>query len=101
MKNNQFILPAIINFDMVKLIFDLNPDIYEKSILKKNTLENITILSLMKDLYSDLGIPQSYVCMAVDMSRSANNINFRFIHHRSSNFTFNYTDVWIYCIPFI
>ena len=77
MKNNQFILPAIINFDMVKLIFDLNPDIYEKSILKKNTLENITILSLMKDLYSDLGIPQSYVCMAVDMSRSANNINFR------------------------
>ena len=75
--NNQFILPAIINFDMVKLIFDLNPDIYEKSILKKNTLDNVTILSLMKDLYSDLGIPQSYVCMSVDIFRSNNSINFR------------------------
>ena len=35
-KNNNFILPSIINFDLIKLIFDLNPDIYEKSILHKN-----------------------------------------------------------------
>ena len=76
-QNNQFILPSIINFDMVKLIFDLNPDIYEKSILKKNTtLENATICSLMKDLYSDLGIPQSYVCMSVEMVKLTNSIKF-------------------------
>ena len=76
-KNNQFVLPSIINFDMVKLIFDLNPDIYEKSILKKNTtLENATICSLMKDLYSDLGIPQSYVCMAVEMINLSDIIRF-------------------------
>ena len=76
-QNNQFILPSIINFDMVKLIFDLNPDIYEKSILKKNTtLENATICSLMKDLYSDLGIPQSYVCMTVEMVKLNDVIKF-------------------------
>ena len=70
-------MPSIINFDMVKLIFDLNPDIYEKSILKKNTtLENATICSLMKDLYSDLGIPQSYVCMLVEMIKLNNSIRF-------------------------
>ena len=79
-QNNQFILPSIINFDMVKLIFDLNPDIYEKSILKKNTtLENATICSLMKDLYSDLGIPQSYVCMLVEMIKLNNSIRFNCI----------------------
>jgi hypothetical protein len=77
-QNNQFILPSIINFDMVKLIFDLNPDIYEKSILKKDTtLENATICSLMKDLYSDLGIPQSYVCMSVKMVKSSDVIRFK------------------------
>ena len=76
-QNNQLILPSIINFDMVKLIFDLNPDIYEKSILKKNTtLENATICSLMKDLYSDLGIPQSYVCMTVEMVKLNDVIKF-------------------------
>ena len=80
MQNNQLILPSIINFDMVKLIFDLNPDIYEKSILKKNTtLENATICSLMKDLYSDLGIPQSYVCMLVEMIKLNNSIRFNCI----------------------
>lgn len=76
-QNNQLILPSIINFDMVKLIFDLNPDIYEQSILKKNTtLENATICSLMKDLYSDLGIPQSYVCMTVEMVKINDVIQF-------------------------
>lgn len=77
-QNNQFILPSIINFDMVKLIFDLNPDIYEKAILKKNAaLDNATICSLMKDIYSDLGIPQSYVCMAVEMVKLSDVIKFK------------------------
>ena len=77
-QNNQFILPSIINFDMVKLIFDLNPDIYEKSILKKNTVsDNAIICSLMKDIYSDLGIPQSYACMAVEMVKFSDVVKFR------------------------
>jgi hypothetical protein len=75
--NNQFVLPSIINFDMVKLIFDLNPDIYENSILKKDiTLDNATICSLMKDIYSDLGIPQSYICMSVEMFKFKDVIKF-------------------------
>ena len=77
-QNNQFILPSIINFDMVKLIFDLNPDIYEKAILKKNAaLDNATICSLMKDIYSDLGIPQSCICMTVEMVKLSDVIKFK------------------------
>lgn len=79
-KNSNFILPSIINFDLIKLIFDLNPDIYEKSILHKNiniSENNATIGSLMKDIYADLGIPQSYICMNVEMNKSINVINFK------------------------
>ena len=77
-KNNQFILPSIINFDMVKLIFDLNPDIYEKSILRKNDdLDNAIICSLMKDIYSDLGIPQSYMCMEVQIVKLIDVVKFK------------------------
>ena len=77
-QNNDFILPSIINFDMVKLIFDLNPDIYEKSILKKDiSLDNASICSLMKDIYSDLGIPQSYMCMSVEMVKLSDIIKFK------------------------
>ena len=77
-QNNEFILPSIINFDMVKLIFDLNPDIYEKSILKKDiSLDNASICSLMKDIYSDLGIPQSYICMSVEMFKLSDIIKFK------------------------
>ena len=76
--NNQFILPSIINFDMVKLIFDLNPDIYEKSILRKNDdLDNAIICSLMKDIYSDLGIPQSYMCMEVQIVKLIDVVKFK------------------------
>jgi hypothetical protein len=78
-KNNNFILPSIINFDLIKLIFDLNPDIYEKSILHKNiniSENNATIGSLMKDVYSDLGIPQTYICMDVEMTKMSNIIKF-------------------------
>lgn len=85
-QNNQFVLPSIINFDMVKLIFDLNPDIYEKSILKKditldndNNLNKASICSLMKDIYSDLGIPQSYICMIVEMVKLSDVIKFKCI----------------------
>jgi hypothetical protein len=78
-KNNNFILPSIINFDLIKLIFDLNPDIYEKSILHKNiniSENNATIGSLMKDIYADLGIPQTYICMNVEMTKTSNIIRF-------------------------
>jgi len=76
-QNNNFILPSIINLDLVKLIFDLNPDICEKSILTKNIDEtNATISSLMKDNYSDLGIPQYYISMNVEIVKISDRIRF-------------------------
>jgi hypothetical protein len=58
---NQFInVPSIINFELIKLIYDLNPDIYEKVILKKNSEEEAIITLLMKHFFIDLGLKQKY-----------------------------------------
>jgi len=102
-KNNNFILPSIINFDLIKLIFDLNPDIYEKSILHKNiniSENNATIGSLMKDVYSDLGIPQTYICMDVEMTKMSNIIKFTCnpIYNQEMLSSFNLTPE-LYLLP--
>jgi hypothetical protein len=101
--NNQFNLPSIINFDMVKLIFDLNPDIYEKSILRKNVdLDNAIICSLMKDIYSDLGIPQSYICMSVDMVKFSDVIKFKCnpVHNNAGSVPVEFSEIPdLYLLP--
>jgi hypothetical protein len=58
---NQFInVPAIINFELIKLIYDLNPDIYERVLLKKNSEEEAVITLLMRHFFVDLGLKQKY-----------------------------------------
>ena len=65
MENKNFDLRKLIDFKLIKLIYDLNNDIYEKvdmNILNEN--EAIVTL-LMKHFCEDLGLPQkfSYVHM--------------------------------------
>ena len=60
MENNNIILSKIIDFSLIKLIYDLNPDVYEKvNIERLNENEVITTL-LMKHLFEDLGLPQRF-----------------------------------------
>ncbi len=60
MQNNNIILSKIIDFPLIKLIYDLNGDIYEKVNLQIiNDNEAIANL-LMKHLFADLGLPQRY-----------------------------------------
>ena len=65
MKNNNIILANIIDFTLVKLIYDLNGDIYEKVNLQKLDDNQAIMNLLMKHLFEDLGLPQrfSYVHM--------------------------------------
>jgi hypothetical protein len=65
MENNNILMSKIIDFNLIKLIYDLNPDIYEKvniQILNKN--EAIVNL-LMKNLFEDLGLPQRFSYMKI------------------------------------
>jgi hypothetical protein len=73
--NTHIILPKIINFELIKLVYKLNPNIFESVELVNNDANNdkngnndeneIIIHSLLKDLFGDLGLPQFYSSIIV------------------------------------
>ena len=76
MENNNIILSKVIDFNLVKLIYDLNNDIYEKvkiEILNEN--EAIANL-LMKHLFEELGLPQRFSYLHMKKFVGENNIKF-------------------------
>ena len=65
-ENKNLILEKIIDFDMMKLVYDLNMDIYEKTELYKISDFEADIFFIMKDLFPDLGIPQRFAYLKVE-----------------------------------
>lgn len=59
-KNNDMILSKIINFDLLKLVYDLNPDIYERTTMNIIDENNAKTVILMKYFFKDLGMAQTY-----------------------------------------
>ena len=59
-QNQHIHLPSIVNFDLVKLIYDLNGDIYEKVHLEKINEDEAVITLVMKHFFADMGLPQRY-----------------------------------------
>jgi hypothetical protein len=84
MVNDNILLSEIINFDLIKLIYDLNSDIYEKvSITKTNNDDReITMAILLKHFFEDLGFPQKYSFIKMQKTIDANKIIF---HSQSIN----------------
>jgi hypothetical protein len=76
MQNNSIVLPKIIDFNLIKLIYDLNPDVYEK--IKMNIInENEAIANLlMKHLFKDLGLPQRFSYIHINKIIEENSIKF-------------------------
>lgn len=64
-ENKNLILEKIIDFEMMKLVYDLNKDIYEKTELYKISDSEADIFFIMKDLFPDLGIPQRFAYLKV------------------------------------
>ena len=71
LENNKMYLDSIINFDLIKLIYDLNTDICEKVNLEKHNENSAIILVLIKNLFEDLGLSQKYSCL--QMTKSIHN----------------------------
>jgi hypothetical protein len=76
MENNHMILSKIVDFNLVKLIYDLNNDIYEKVNLKIINENEATINLLMKNLFEDLGLPQRFSYLHVKRTTHENSILF-------------------------
>jgi hypothetical protein len=59
-ENKNILMSKIINLGLIKLIYDLNPDIYEKvNIEKLNENEAIASL-LLRHFFEDIGLPQRF-----------------------------------------
>ncbi len=61
-QNTKIYLENIIHFDLIKLVYDLNPDIFETIDFKKseNNSNEATVYFVMKHFFEDLGMPQFY-----------------------------------------
>ena len=75
-ENKNINLEPLVNFELIKLIYELNPDIYEKVLLNKISEEEGEITLLMKHFFNDLGFPQKYSHMKLRKIVNPNCINF-------------------------
>ena len=75
-ENNNIILSKIIDFNLIKLIYDLNNDIYEKCKLQIINENEAIINLLMKHLFEELGLPQRFSYLHIKRIVSENNITF-------------------------
>ena len=60
MINNNIYLPSIINFELLKIIYSLNPDIFQSIELEKSSDNEVNCLIIVKKLFQDLGLPKKY-----------------------------------------
>jgi len=71
--NTHLKMSEIINFDLIKLIYDINTDIYEKTYIDKIDNDNAILTLVLKPFFKDLGLPQRYSILKI--KRTVNNEN--------------------------
>lgn len=76
MENNNIILAKVIDFSLLKLIYDLNGDIYEHVEVNKINENEAVATMLMKPLFEDLGLPQKFSYLHIEKSINENQIMF-------------------------
>jgi hypothetical protein len=59
-ENNNITISKIIDFNLIKLIYDLNPDVYEKVNIEKFNDYEVAFTLLMKHFFEDLGLSQKF-----------------------------------------
>lgn len=75
-ENKNINLNKIIDFSLIKLIYDLNTDIYENVSLKLIQENEAIIVMLIKNLFEDLGMPQKFSYVNIKKYSDENKIIF-------------------------
>jgi hypothetical protein len=71
MENKNILIANIIDFNLFKLIYELNGDIYERVDLQKLNENQAVVTLLIRHLFEDLGLPQKYSYL--HMTKTVNN----------------------------
>ena len=75
-ENKNIKLFNIIDFSLIKLIYELNPDIYEKINTEIVNDNEIVLTLLIKHFFEDLGLPQRFVFLHIQKFVENNKITF-------------------------
>ena len=76
MENKNIIIENVINLSLIKLVYDLNTDIYESVLFEKINETEANATLLLKNFFEDLGLPQKYACFHITKTVSNNTIIF-------------------------
>ena len=79
-ENNNILLNKLVDFGLMKLIYDLNPDIYLQSNIEKINENEVYVTLLLKHLFEDLGLPQRY--SYVHMHKIVEDNKIKFVHYQ-------------------
>jgi len=76
MINNHIMLDKLVDFGLMKLIYDLNPDIYLTSSIEKLNENEALVKLLLKHFFEDLGLPQKYSYVHMTKKVEENKVSF-------------------------
>lgn len=76
LENNNIYIEKIIDFPLIKLVYDLNPDVYEQTNIEKVGDNQANVTLLFKHFFEDLGLPQRYSYVHMTKHVVKNNITF-------------------------
>jgi hypothetical protein len=65
MENNHIILSKILDFNIIRLVYDLNKDFFENIQINIIDENNAFLFILVKPLFSDFGMPQRYAHLKI------------------------------------
>lgn len=74
--NENIYIEKILDFHLLKVIYDLNPDIYEKSQVNIINETEAEITLLLKHFFKDIGLPQRYSFVHMTKTVEHNLISF-------------------------
>ena len=76
-ENKNILMANIVDFSLIKLIYDLNGDIYERIDFKKISENEGVATLLIRHLFEDLGLSQNYSYLHVTKTMNDQQIIFR------------------------
>jgi hypothetical protein len=72
LENNQLLLNKIINLSFIKIITSLNADFIDDVVFLDSTENTATVFISLKHFYCDLGFPQFYSHIKINLSKEEN-----------------------------
>jgi hypothetical protein len=75
-KNENIYLPKIIDFSILKIIYEINRDVFEDYNIEMIDENEANIYFLVKHYFKELGMPKRYIYLNTKIIRTTDNIDF-------------------------